>query len=56
LLESGIEITVVQRLLGHAYLGTTARYLHVRQERLAEIRSPLGLLKLAAFRGFTPPA
>lgn len=46
-------------LLARVFLiwaGTTARYLHVRQERLAEIRSPLGLLKLAAFRGFTPPA
>jgi site-specific recombinase XerD len=52
LLESGVEITVVQRLLGHAYLNTTVRYLHVRQERLDEIRSPLGLLKLAAFRDF----
>jgi len=46
LLESGVEITVVQKLLGHAHLATTARYLHVRQERLGEIRSPLGLLNL----------
>jgi site-specific recombinase XerD len=46
LLENGVEITVVQRLLGHAQLATTARYLHVRQERLGQIRSPLGLLQL----------
>ena len=46
LLESGVEITVVQKLLGHANLSTTARYLHVRQERLNQIRSPLGLLNL----------
>ena len=46
LLESGVEITVVQKLLGHAWLSTTARYLHVRQERLGQIRSPLGLLNL----------
>lgn len=56
LLESGVEITVVQRLLGHAYLSTTARYLHVRQERLDVIRSPLGLLRLAAFRNFRSEA
>ena len=45
-LENGIEITVVQMLLGHASLNTTAGYLHVRAERLAQIQSPLGLLDL----------
>jgi site-specific recombinase XerD len=45
-LENGIEITLVQRLLGHASLHTTAGYLHVRAERLAQIQSPLGLLDL----------
>src|SRR5437660_99455 len=45
-LENGIEITVVQMLLGHASLHTTAGYLHVRAERLAQIQSPLGLLDL----------
>jgi site-specific recombinase XerD len=46
LIESGTEITAVQNLLGHASLATTALYLHVRQERLAQIQSPLGLLNL----------
>jgi len=45
-LENGIEITVVQQLLGHASLNTTAGYLHVRAERVAQIQSPLGLLDL----------
>ena len=45
LLENGVEITAVQKLLGHASLMTTARYLHVRQERLGQIRSPLGLIR-----------
>jgi site-specific recombinase XerD len=47
LIESGVEITVVQRLLGHSSLSTTSVYLHVRQERLAQIQSPLQLLQLS---------
>jgi integrase/recombinase XerD len=46
LLEAGVEITVLQRLLGHNHLSTTARYLHVRTERLAQINSPLELIDL----------
>jgi integrase/recombinase XerD len=52
LLEAGVEITVVQRLLGHAHLNTTRTYLHVRQERLAQIAGPLQLLNLSQL----PPA
>jgi integrase/recombinase XerD len=46
LLEGGVEITVVQELLGHTNVGTTSNYLHVRRQRLAEIKSPLQLLSL----------
>jgi integrase/recombinase XerD len=54
LIESGVEITVVQRLLGHSSLATTTTYLHVRQERLARIESPLQLLDLAGAPKSTP--
>jgi integrase/recombinase XerD len=48
LLENGVEITIIQKLLGHACLSTTAVYLHVRAERMAQIQSPLSLLDLAS--------
>lgn len=48
LLEAGVEVTALQRLLGHANLSTTTVYLHVRQERLAEIAGPLELLNLGS--------
>jgi integrase/recombinase XerD len=44
LIESGVELPVVQHLMGHSNLRTTAGYLHVTQCRLAEVRSPLDLI------------
>lgn len=44
LIESGVELPVVQRLLGHARLMTTALYLHVTACRLGEVHSPLDLI------------
>ena len=44
-LENGVEITAVQQFLGHASIVTTARYLHLREARLGQIHSPLGLLR-----------
>jgi site-specific recombinase XerD len=47
LVEMGVEMPVVQRLMGHSHLSTTMVYMHVRQERLAQIQSPLQLLDLS---------
>lgn len=44
LIESGVELTLVQRLMGHSSLLTTALYLHVTACRLGEVRSPLDLI------------
>jgi integrase/recombinase XerD len=50
LLEAGIDLVVLQRLLGHSNLATTSRYLHVRQERLEHLKSPLDLIEFNSLR------
>ncbi|CAA6679316.1 MULTISPECIES: site-specific integrase [unclassified Lentimonas] len=47
LLEAGVEITIVQKLLGHRSLNSTAVYLHVTEERFAGTRSPLDFIDLS---------
>ncbi len=47
LLDSGTDVVTIQRLLGHGHLKTTARYLHVTRQRIAELASPLDELTLA---------
>lgn len=44
LLESGIDLTVISRLLGHRQLSTTSKYLHVTNRHIENIVSPLDLL------------
>lgn len=44
LLEAGVEITLVQRLLGHTSLTTTSRYLHVTHGRIQTLAQPLDLI------------
>lgn len=44
LLESGVDIHTIQRLLGHGHVGTTMRYFHLARSRLTGTPSPLELL------------
>ncbi len=44
LLEAGVDLPTLQRLLGHSHLATTAKYLHVTSKHLGSVRSPLDLL------------
>ena len=46
LLEQKVDIRVIQVMLGHKKLTTTARYTHVATRTLSEVTSPLENLKL----------
>ena len=45
LLEAGVDIHTIQKLLGHRSISTTMRYFHLAQVKLLGTRSPLDLLE-----------
>lgn len=45
LLEGGVDVHTIQRLMGHGSLSTTARYFHLAQKHLSGATSPLDLLE-----------
>jgi hypothetical protein len=53
LLEAGVDVVTIRRLLGHRDLQTTARYLHLTAPRLAQ--TP-GLLESLPATGAAAPA
>jgi site-specific recombinase XerD len=55
LLEAGVDLPTLQRLLGHNQLATTARYLHVTSQHLKRSGSPLDLLRLPGQEEITSP-
>jgi integrase/recombinase XerD len=44
LLDEGVNLLVIQRLLGHAHLKTTAGYLHLSDSAVRSTKSPLETL------------
>lgn len=44
-LESGTNLLVIQRLMGHAWLGNTLKYLHVQKLAIDQVKNPLDNLE-----------
>jgi site-specific recombinase XerD len=44
LLEAGVDIHTIQRLMGHGHISSTLRYFHLAHKHLASTASPLDLL------------
>ena len=55
LLEAGVDLLTISRLLGHASFATTMRYLHCRREHLHSAPSPLDWLPVQQLPSYTPP-
>lgn len=55
LLEAGVDLLTISRLLGHASFTTTMRYLHCRREHLHSTPSPLDWLPVQQLPTYTPP-
>jgi site-specific recombinase XerD len=51
LLEAGVDVHTIQRLMGHGHISSTLRYFHLARKHLAKTPSPLDLLERAP----TPP-
>jgi site-specific recombinase XerD len=45
LLEAGVDIHTIQRLMGHGHISSTLRYFHLAHKHLAATTSPLELLE-----------
>jgi site-specific recombinase XerD len=45
LLEGGVDVHTIQRLMGHGHISSTLRYFHLARKHLAKTPSPLELLE-----------
>lgn len=46
LLDQGVDITTIQKMMGHRALVTTSKYIHTTKEKIASIKSPLDTLDI----------
>lgn len=56
LLEAGVDLLTISKLLGHASFATTMIYLHCRSEHLGSTPSPLDWLPVQQLPTYQPPA
>ena len=56
LLEAGVDLLTISRLLGHKSFSTTMKYLHVRRPHLQSTPSPVDWLPVRQLPGWTAPA
>jgi len=47
MLEDGVDSSIIQAMMGHATIGTTANYIHVSQRHMDRVRSPLDTMPAA---------
>lgn len=55
LLEAGVDLLTISKLLGHASFATTMIYLHCRNEHLGSAPSPLDWLPVQQLPTYQPP-
>ena len=55
LLEAGVDLLTISRLLGHASFTTTMKYLHCRRKHLYSTPSPLDWLPIRQLPTLSPP-
>ncbi|PNY34972.1 integrase, partial [Rhodopirellula baltica] len=55
LLEAGVDLLTISKLLGYASFITTMVYLHCRREHLAAAPSPLDWLPVKQLPTYSPP-
>ena len=55
LLEAGVDLLAISRLLRHKSFSTTMKYLHVRQLHLHSVPSPTDWLPVRQLRGWAVP-
>lgn len=46
LVESGVDINIIQKLAGHNNVKTTMMYCHISDNLISKIKSPLGVIKM----------